>query len=427
MEEALLLRLRSSIADIKQQVTQLEHDLNNGPTKVKSKCANLRAEIKYAAKCSVDSINQMSDSLTRQVNAYEFDCMSAYEREAPVQKRELTALLEEMCQFNLKWEDYLQQANLSNQLISDANETASSLKRRSSLENKKFDQFLFNKKSIQYERNMMPISKDTLGTILIEELKSIDNLHIKEIVNDLNLAALHLIEIEQLENENYYIVYQTAGDLLKAVTIDRDSNVLSNYTYSHGIIKFKKFKDMIYINYRDTRGYYYLQALSVKLKEMQSVSLYHAFGTGYDHPVSFLAANDTNIYCLQSFSNQLRIFDKKFHYLKSIGQVNNSQNPFYFPKSIIQFECKSGKYYWLNHASVNILAEASGELIRCIPVSAGKFFFDSNDNVLVLDKLTKKLGIYTSIGILLKKIQIFNYSVEQLIFLDRKDNLIVTN
>ena len=94
--------------------------------------------------------------------------------------------------------------------------------------------------------------------------------------------------------------------------------------------------------------------------------------------------------------------------VKSIGQHFIPTGPFFFPADIKQFECKDGRYFWLDGTHLQILNEDNGELIKSVEVKADSFVFDSKENVVLLNKTSKELNYFNFDGVLTDCVMIYN-------------------
>ena len=106
--------------------------------------------------------------------------------------------------------------------------------------------------------------------------------------------------------------------------------------------------------------------------------------------------------------------------------------PFYFPIDIKQFECKNGKYFWLNETHFHVMKEINGELIESIEVKSNKFVFDSTDRIVMLNHNCKELNYLNYDGVLVDYVSVdydefddFDLSLVKAgepVFLDKKEN-----
>ena len=181
---------------------------------------------------------------------------------------------------------------------------------------------LFNKKLLKYEKCSQSKLNGILGSLKYENLdKNTKTIFAKHIFPDYNKSNPNYLVFEQLETDKFYILYLTIDHKLKSFYLDSSSQILDQFSYPNNVVQFKKYKDIIFLNWTDSRGYYHLQSISLKLKDMHSICFFHALGRSFDHPCSLISVTETQIFLVQAFSNQIRIFDRKFHYIKSIGRL----------------------------------------------------------------------------------------------------------
>lgn len=181
---------------------------------------------------------------------------------------------------------------------------------------------LFDKKLLKYEKCSQIKLLGILGSLKYENLdKNTKTIFAKHILSDYNKTNPNYLVFDQLENDKFYILYQTNSEQLRSFYMDSSGKVTDQHSYTNHVVQFKKYKDMIFLNYIDNRGYYYLQSLTLKLKDLHSICFFHALGKSFDHPCSLISVNETKIFLIQAFSNQIRIFNRKFHYVKSIGKT----------------------------------------------------------------------------------------------------------
>ena len=69
--------------------------------------------------------------------------------------------------------------------------------------------------------------------------------------------------------------------------------------------------------------------------------------------------------------------------------------------------------------------ESTGIIQKWITIDADKFLIDSSDDIIILNKETKKLAYFNSDGILINEVAILEFEAEPLIFLDNIDKLML--
>ena len=96
---------------------------------------------------------------------------------------------------------------------------------------------------------------------------------------------------------------------------------------------------------------------------------------------SLICMNDKNIFCLLMDQHNL-VFQKPNNkdLMRRIKyQSTDSNEPFFFPADIKQFECADGKFIWLNESKLQILDEITGEAEVAVEVLADKFVLNSKN------------------------------------------------
>jgi hypothetical protein len=426
-KQALINDLKTYLDSIRKQLSEIENDIHHGLDKVRHHCDTLRVEINHTTLLTVQKVESLGQGLIKQVDKYESTCVSMFRRNEAEHTAGYRQLVGEMREFSLEWETYLTRNNVDSNQIDSARSLAAELEKRSIAEKKRLNAILFNKKLIKFEKNNDSMS-ELLGKLVFQSMaKSFKNIRIRHILADYSRISPSSLDYAQIDSDTDYILYQTNTDTLKALTISSSGQVLAVHSSPCTVIQFKKYKDVIFTNYRDSRGYFYLQCLSLRLKEMHSISLHHALGSSYDNACSAVSVNDKFVYCLQAFCNQVRIFTRRLQYLKSVGQASNCNKAFYFPKNIVQLECRSERFFWLNPTSLRILREQTGLLVVSLPVSADKFVFDSRDNVYLVDKSVAKLTCFDLNGLPIRHIELFDYSVGCCVFLDESDSVVIVD
>ena len=335
----------------------------------------------------------------------------------------------------LKYEDMDQMNRLTEEQIDVAVEMAIEMKKKSNGLEKKIQEFIFNKKLISYEKNYKKIDKLALGTLSFQTIGPIYYTDLKQINigNILTDCIPYTIEIEALSDESFYILYQTLSNKhLKCLTTNSDKTLITSFETTKPVIKFCKHKDLIVVNYLGGNGNHYnLQILNLKLQSLSQIDVHNVLGFNYNYRAHFLSVSDTKIYYFSLFSKnrssnyQLRIFNKQLQYLKSIGQSNSPSDLFYFPFSIKQIECKSGKYYWLSENNLVITNETSGLIQKTIEIDADKFVIDSQNNLVLINKSKRELNYFSSEGAPLKQIAMCDFLDDPVLFLSKNDNIVL--
>ena len=375
-----------------------------------------------------------------QIDNYESECLKAMTVDR-FNQQEYVKVMNELKLFHDEWNSYLkyedmdQMNRLTEEQIDVAVEMAIEMKKKSNGLEKKIQEFIFNKKLISYEKNYKKIDKLALGTLSFQTIGPIYYTDLKQINigNILTDCIPYTIEIEALSDESFYILYQTLSNKhLKCLTTNSDKTLITSFETTKPVIKFCKHKDLIVVNYLGGNGNHYnLQILNLKLQSLSQIDVHNVLGFNYNYRAHFLSVSDTKIYYFSLFSKnrssnyQLRIFNKQLQYLKSIGQSNSPSDLFYFPFSIKQIECKSGKYYWLSENNLVITNETSGLIQKTIEIDADKFVIDSQNNLVLINKSKRELNYFSSEGAPLKQIAMCDFLDDPVLFLSKNDNIVL--
>lgn len=293
--------------------------------------------------------------------------------------------------------------------ILKANEFAESFKIESELLKKKLnEEHFFNGRPLIYEKNVNKINELILGSFKLQGFQAVEQnlqkIDLSGLLSDLNKKSHDQIEIESLENGQFFIVYRTVQKYLKYVIFTKDKTVEKSLIDSEkllSILKVKRHQNLMCLNYhRNDNAFNKLRIIDENLNNIREI----------DYSENFLlkGVNESFIYCLsrKPTSQPLFIYNWELQFVKCIGQRTKPSEPFYFPSNIKQIENRNGKYFWLNDDFLNIVDEVNGNIIKTIKISSNKFVFDSKSNLVVMSKLTQKLSYYNMDGALLNEVDI---------------------
>ncbi len=77
-----------------------------------------------------------------------------------------------------------------------------------------------------------------------------------------------------------------------------------------------------------------------------------------------------------------------------------------------------GKFFWLDDKEFVIMNESTGLILKSITIDADKFLIDFNDQIILLNKETKKLCYFNNDGTLMNEVAVVEFEAEPIIFLD---------
>lgn len=136
---------------------------------------------------------------------------------------------------------------------------------------------------------------------------------------------------------------------------------------------------------------------------------------------------------------QIILYNWSLKTVKTIGQRESPEKPFYFSQKISSLEITDGKFYFLEYRSGNhylqIIDESTGVLVRSVEVGEDAFELkiDSDSNVVIFNEEYQSVCFYNLDGDLLKsEVELkdfpaiapkFNFDFDGLFAFDKKNNL----
>lgn len=313
-------------------------------------------------------------------------------------------------------------------MIEKSTEAAKSLRENADIDALKLNAFIFNKEQISFEKASEECLSSILGTLrkkslLKTFLKEIKSIEVGPYIRD---AKPDTIEIDHLENGSFYIVYTTGESLLKCLTLQIDNMTLDssfNFEYKYSFLRsLRKYQDTIVASSYGS-GAYHIDILNLSLVRVSYNNLYDVCKNS---PASFLSVNETHVYYyVKTKQLPLFIFRKEQGYLsfeQKIGQSCDPLLPFYLPESIKQFECQSGRFYWLSGSHLNMLDGELGTVINSIEVRASRFLFNSKRSLVLFNEATREINYFDGDLNLVDSVCVENAAdMECLLFLGRFD------
>ena len=171
-KEKLLEQFKVNLAYIKSKLGELSSDLSYGVDKVIDHCHNVRTEIELFAEGMLNLIGEMRNALVAEINAYQKECLKKFEKKGNY-KIEMTKELDKMREFQYKWTLFLRQLEPDEEQLAKANESA--LQFRHTLDNEiiKLNEFVFNNKILNFNKNSQSLRENLLGSIEIKIIQKL--------------------------------------------------------------------------------------------------------------------------------------------------------------------------------------------------------------------------------------------------------------
>lgn len=315
-------KLKTNLKDIQNQITSLTFDMNHGIDKIKEHCSNLRIDIQLASESATQQLNEITDSMVNKINNYEKDCIEKFQKDK-IYKEKFCKTINRMFKFHKEWDDNLRNFRINDNDILKANEFAESFKIESDLLKKKLnEEHFFNGRPLIYEKNSNKISEMILGSFKLQGYQSpeqnLQKIDLSNLLSDLNKKSHDQIEIECLDNGNFFIVYRTVQKFLKYLIFNKDKAIEKSLIDNEkllSILKVKKNQNLMCLNYhRNDNAFNKLRIIDEDLNTIREI----------DYSENFLlkGVNESFLYCLsrKPTSQPLYIYNWDLQFVKCIGQ-----------------------------------------------------------------------------------------------------------
>ena len=136
----LVEEFKVNLESIRTKNDQVEFDLNNAVERIKEHCINLRCQVNTAADIAILKINELSDSMFAEIEAYEKECIKSFQLnqvKESVQIQRFEQGIDQAEEFYKKWTAYLMNVQLDEAALTEANELAMKIDKKVSDDKKK--------------------------------------------------------------------------------------------------------------------------------------------------------------------------------------------------------------------------------------------------------------------------------------------------
>ena len=164
--------LKQSLNDIYSKMKSIEMGVNNGIDKIKEHCVEIRREVQLATEETIQLINNYNEELIKRIDDYEKEYSDLFELDSSV-KQEFKQTINDLEAFHTEWCLYLKQLKIDDEVIFEANETASLLNQKADEKKTQLDFLIFNEYILKFERNSNRLCKSVLGLFTTQNLKTV--------------------------------------------------------------------------------------------------------------------------------------------------------------------------------------------------------------------------------------------------------------
>ena len=174
-------KLKELVSGFQQDINKFSFGINNGVDQIKELCIELKSKVQLKTEEAIEQLNEHSHVMIKEIEKFEKDSIRLYQANKK-KSNEFEKIKQELEEFNHKWNTYLKQSVISDEIICDAIAQANELEIKTKQDLAKLNEFIFQCGQMKFKKNESKLDKLVLG--LLEKKKFIVNsTKIKFIVN----------------------------------------------------------------------------------------------------------------------------------------------------------------------------------------------------------------------------------------------------
>jgi len=416
----LVEKFKANLNELNDKKMHLEKLLATAVDQVKEHCLELRLDVDLTTELAIEEINKQRDSIIKdikthretiikEIDDYEAKTVGLIETEENT-RNVFKDSIKSFTEFFQKWKSYLSKVKIDDNEVAEKNSEALKLIQNAEKEKRKLNSFIFNKKKILFDKKQNAVEKGNIGLVKFKSVGNFDLNEFKKIDMNTIMNGGYSVQVYPLNDGSFYLLYcQSDGNDFCQITIDKDkniisplktSNIYSNSGYKCSNYFYKKFNDNVFACYYCRYSSYSLSKLNLDLSVVKTVNI------GYQ--TQYISATSTHVYYY--YNNQLYLYNHDLVFLRNVGLQNNPTGAFYLPPGFKQFEINKGKIYFLSNASLQILKEDTGVLVKSVGITAENFIIDSDDNIVLINNATKEINYFDEIGNIMDHVLVENFT-----------------
>jgi hypothetical protein len=169
----LIEDFKLKLYDIKYKIKEIEKKSFNGTQKITEHCDNLKIEVDQATELLIEKIKDKQKEMIMKIESFKKECIENYESNNKKAEYEtkLNSIITVSQRFFVEWKDYLSKSQIEETSIVNAIVNSNLLTNKLKKLNSILDKMIFNKTSIQFEKQT-EFDSNILGTI---DIKSFEN------------------------------------------------------------------------------------------------------------------------------------------------------------------------------------------------------------------------------------------------------------
>ena len=231
---SLVQEFKKSLSEMKQKRDAFANYVNKGKENILEHCGLIKDEIQLKTECLIEAIKKKSFDLIKQVDEYETDCLSNFERNAKKFNFPNENLIYSN-DFFLNWSKYLNNYSILEKEISIAHEHTTRLL---DLLDKQYDEYkneLLGGVVIKFEENTHTFNSELIGILSYDNInltKAIDQVFSNQnkVICQKHMMKSFLftcIDIENLnQNEIFAVTEQINNKILNIFTVDYEGSLI---------------------------------------------------------------------------------------------------------------------------------------------------------------------------------------------------------
>jgi len=434
-------QLNSNLDLINHELNQIKCDLNNPIDNIKEYCMNLRTQVQLSAESIILEISKLNEALVTKINCYENDLLENVKSNIHEISSHFEKPLKEIDEFHKKYSSYLSRSQINEQEVINANYLAVEVINKLKIEKFRLEDHLFNDKLLKFNSNLPNLTYDFIGALQIHNtrvsihLNDLRQVNVRNLIVDLHQSAEDSVFVEVFDDGTLFILFKKMNRDFKYFTLNEvKSREQYLYITNGEILNLKKTQNLIALNYI-YGGQTFIKILNQKLEHLHTENLTKKFS----YSLELIGASDKHYYFIsQNSNNHIFIFNMEMSLVKTFGNANDPEAKFHIPWRIKQLEYTNGLYIWLDNRCLNFVDKLSGQLIKCIEISADSFELDKNNNIVVFSDTNKRLFYFDLKGDLLREVTLSNFDstkafnfflnkFENKLYFFDKQNLVILN
>ena len=161
-------KLKKNLYKFQKKIDEFDFKLTKGIDSVKEHCLKLKNEINLEAEVAIKSIQYLREEMIGELNSYEANCVSNLELDKINQER-FNGFLKTLKNFHQYWSLYLKKYQINETEMVDAINSFLEFEQKIEKEKRDLEVFLFNNKSINFNKNLIKNYLGNLDTKVINE------------------------------------------------------------------------------------------------------------------------------------------------------------------------------------------------------------------------------------------------------------------